>query len=285
MSVTDTNVAQLNLPAEPLTLEGSSVLHSMYRVRWAEWRDLDQASKREVVAEAAQALGQSEAQGESALFSMLGHKADLMFLHFRPDFEGLKAAELSLDATRLRKYLEPTTSYVSMVELGLYDSSLKLYHSLVEKGIAQHSPEWNAAIEETMNRQREAMRPRLFPKIPSTRYVCFYPMDRRRGEDKNWYVLSIQERQRQMEEHGLKGRRWAGKVQQIISGSIGFDDWEWGVDLFSNEPAHFKKLIYEMRFDTVSAEFSNFGTFFVGVRCATKDLCPLLSGKLPAKPE
>ena len=77
------------------------------------------------------------------------------------------------------------------------------------------------------------MRPRLYPKIPESRYLCFYPMDRHRGEDKNWYTLPIEERQRQMEEHGMVGRRYAGKVQQIITGSIGFDDWEWGVDLFS----------------------------------------------------
>ena len=91
-------------------------------------------------------------------------------------------------------------------------------------------------------------------------------MDRRRGEDKNWYTLPIEERQRQMEEHGMVGRRYAGKVQQIITGSIGFDDWEWGVDLFADDPLVFKKLIYEMRFDEVSAVYALFGQFFVGVR-------------------
>ena len=92
-------------------------------------------------------------------------------------------------------------------------------------------------------------------------------MDRKRGEQKNWYTLPIEERQRQMEEHGMVGRRYAGKVQQIITGSIGFDDWEWGVDLFAPEPLVFKKLIYEMRFDEVSAVYAAFGQFFVGVRC------------------
>ena len=91
-------------------------------------------------------------------------------------------------------------------------------------------------------------------------------MDRRRGEDKNWYTLPIEERGRQMEEHGAVGRRYAGRVQQIITGSIGFDDWEWGVDLFAPDPLVFKKLIYEMRFDQVSAEYALFGQFFVGMR-------------------
>jgi hydrogen peroxide-dependent heme synthase len=120
------------------------------------------------------------------------------------------------------------------------------------------------------------MHPRLFPEMPPHRYVCFYPMDRRRGEDKNWYTLPIEERQRQMNEHGLVGRRYAGEVKQIISGSIGFDDWEWGVTLFADDPLVFKKLIYEMRFDEVSAVYALFGTFYVGLRCAAKDLGTLL---------
>ncbi len=103
---------------------------------------------------------------------------------------------------------------------------------------------------------------RLFPPMPEGRYICFYPMDRKRGEQKNWYTLPIEERQRQMDLHGKIGRRYAGKVQQIISGSIGFDDWEWGVDLFADDPVVFKKLIYEMRFDEVSGVFSNFGAFY-----------------------
>ena len=125
------------------------------------------------------------------------------------------------------------------------------------------------------------MRPRLYPEIPASRYLCFYPMDRRRGEDKNWYMLPIEERQRQMEEHGLIGRRYAGKVRQIITGSIGFDDWEWGVDLFSDDPLVFKKLIYEMRFDQVSAVYALFGTFYIGLRCPASRLGELLDGKLP----
>jgi hydrogen peroxide-dependent heme synthase len=134
-----------------------------------------------------------------------------------------------------------------------------------------------------MERQRQAMHPRLYPKIPDSRYLCFYPMDRKRGEDKNWYMLPIEERQRQMEEHGTVGRRYAGKVQQIITGSIGFDDWEWGVDLFAPEPLVFKKLIYEMRFDQVSAEYAVFGQFFVGVRVPVAKLGEWMNGELPGR--
>jgi len=183
----------------------------------------------------------------------------------------------------LQEYLEPTHSYLSVIELGLYDSSVKLFRQLAERGVKPLSEEWNREVQETMERQREAMRPRLYPKIPDSRYLCFYPMDRKRGEGKNWYMLPIEERQRQMEEHGMVGRRYAGKVQQIITGSIGFDDWEWGVDLFAPEPLVFKKLIYEMRFDQVSAEYALFGQFFVGVRCPVAKLGEWLNGKLPGR--
>jgi chlorite dismutase len=271
------------LHAVPLTLEGSSVLHQMFRFRWAEWRKLAEAQQHEIATEASAALlkMENDVTGQSALFSLLGHKGDLLLVHFRNSFDQLKAAELAISRLRLSDYLEQTTSYLSVVELGLYESSVKLYRDLREKGIEPHSPEWNAAIEDTVRRQTEAMRPRLYPQIPPARYVCFYPMDRRRGEDKNWYSLPIEERQRQMEEHGLVGRRYAGTVRQIITGSIGFDDWEWGVDLFADDPLVFKKLIYEMRFDEVSAVYALFGTFYVGVRCPAAGLEGLFSGKLP----
>lgn len=276
-------ISRSDLHAVPLTVEGSSVLHQMFRFRWTEWRKLNEAQRQQIAVEASAVLSKAEngVNGQSALYSLLGHKGDLLLVHFRNSFDQLKAAELEISRLRLSDYLEQTTSYLSVVELGLYESSVKLYRTLRERGVEPHSPEWNAAVEDTLTRQTEAMRPRLFPQIPPSRYICFYPMDRRRGEDKNWYSLPIEERQRQMEEHGLVGRRYAGTVKQIITGSIGFDDWEWGVDLFADDPMIFKKLIYEMRFDEVSAVYALFGTFYVGVRCPAAGLEGLFSGKLP----
>ena len=275
-------MTQKELYAVPLTLEGSSVLHQMFRFRWPEWRKLSSAQQQEIAEEAAAVLGSMEnhVEGQSALYSLLGHKGDLLLLHFRSSFDQLKQAELQLGRLRLGDFLEQSTSYLSVVELGLYESSVKLFRGLREKGIEPHTPEWDAAIQENIKRQTEAMRPRLFPQIPPARYICFYPMDRRRGEDKNWYSLPIEERQRQMEEHGLVGRRYAGTVKQIITGSIGFDDWEWGVDLFADDPVVFKKLIYEMRFDEVSAVYALFGAFYVGIRCPAASLRLLLQGEL-----
>jgi len=273
------------LPAVPLTIEGASVLHQMFRFRRPEWRKLSGAQKQEIVTEASSVISKMEqgSEAQSALFSLFGHKGDLLLVHFRNSFEQLKSADLQVANLRLNDFLEPTTSYLSVVELGLYESSVKLYRQLQEKGVEPNSAEWKTAIQDTIHRQAEAMRPRLYPQIPAARYICFYPMDRRRGEEKNWYQLPIEERQRQMEEHGMVGRKYAGIVKQIITGSIGFDDWEWGVDLFADDPLEFKKLIYEMRFDEVSAVYALFGTFYVGVRCPAAGLGELLEGKLPGE--
>jgi hydrogen peroxide-dependent heme synthase len=270
-------------PAVPLTIEGYSVLHQMMRVRRPAWRELSTAQKKEAVGEAGAALAKMEQNlaGQSGLYSLLGHKGDLLLVHFRQSFDELNRAELQLAQLRLSDYLEPTTSYLSIIELGLYESTIKAYRDLSDRGVEPHSEEWKRGIQEVLERQKEAMHPRLFPDLPKHRYICFYPMDRRRGEDKNWYTLPIEERARQMNEHGLVGRRYAGEVKQIITGSIGFDDWEWGVDLWADDPLVFKKLIYEMRFDEVSAVYALFGHFYVGVRCPAEDLGKLLSGELP----
>src|ERR1041384_4425880 len=247
----------------PLTLEGSAVLHQMLRIRWKEWREYAPTAHR-ILAETAPLLQQMEAAG-SAAYSMLGQKAgDIMLIHFRNNFEELKQVELDLASTHLWDFVEPVRSYVSVVELGLYESSVKVFRALQEPGVEPNTPEWNQEVEATMERQREAMKGRLSLEIPKSRYVSFYPMDRRRGEEKNWYTLPIEERQRQMDLHGMIGRRWAGKVRQIITGSIGFDHWEWGVDLFADDPLVFKRLIYEMRFDEVSAVYALFGSFEIG---------------------
>jgi len=271
------------IPAVPLTTEGYSVLHQMMRFRWTAWRALPDGTRSAIAQEAASVLGAMEQNsgGQSALFSLIGHKGDLMLVHFRKSFADPNQAELRLAGLRLSDYLEPTSSYLSIIELGLYDSTLKIYKELTDQGIQPHSDQWKAEIECKLGRHREAMHPRLFPEIPPNRYVCFYPMNRLRGEDKNWYSLPLEERARQMNDHGLVGRRYAGEVKQIITGSIGFDDWEWGVDLFADDPLVFKKLIYEMRFDHVSAVYALFGQFFVGVRCPASELGKLLDGQLP----
>ena len=276
--------APARTPAAPLTLDGSSLLHQMFRVRWSAWKALSPEARSEVAGEAEGLLREMEAnaEGGSALFSQLGHKGDLIFVHFRRSFEALNEVELALSQLKLWEYLEPSSSYLSVVELGLYESSVQLYEALEKQDLEPGGPEWLAAEQEKLEEQREAMAPRLWPAVPPHRYLCFYPMDKKRGEVNNWYSVPIAQRRRMMRDHGMIGRRYAGKVKQIISGSIGFDDWEWGVDLFANDPLVFKKLIYEMRFDEASALYALFGAFYIGLRLPASQLDAFLSGKPPS---
>jgi chlorite dismutase len=266
-------------------LEGSSVLHQFFRFDWKSWHGCAEGERRKIVDQAIIAFLAMERSGpdalvRTALYSQLGHKADLILVHFRESFETLNQVELDLAQIALSDFLIPAHSYVSVVELGLYESSRKTYEAATAKGFEAHTPEWNAEIANSLARGADAMKPRLFPSVPEAKYLCFYPMDRKRGEQVNWYTVPFAERQRMMHEHGMIGRRYAEQVKQIISGSIGMDDWEWGVDLFADDPVIFKKLIYEMRFDEVSAVYALFGQFYLGVRLPVEMLGAWVEGKL-----
>lgn len=280
-----------DIPPVPLTLEGASVLHQMFRFRWSAWKALSLPERERTIDEVIELLEPlEEGDGEphpnqTAIYSLLGHKGDLLFLHFRNSFEDLNRFELEFAQTDFFEFVDLVNSYLSIVELGLYESSAKTYANLAEKNLQPFSAEWNAEVRDVIERQSAAMVSRLFPEIPDTKYLCFYPMDRRRGEKENWYTVPMAERQRMMHEHGLVGRRYADSVRQIITGSIGFDDWEWGVDLFADDPIIFKKLIYEMRFDEVSAVYASFGSFFVGTRVKLSKLHQWLAGSIGEKPE
>ena len=281
------SIQEDSIPTVPLTLEGSFILHQMFRVRWPVWKAATSVEQKRAIEEATALLEEMEKGGEeqSALFSMLGHKGDLMLLHFRRTLEGLNSVELRVANLTLAEFLEQTTSYVSVVELGLYEVSVRLYTALKEKGMQPGTPEWNQAVEDVLAKQRNASISRLRPEVPPQRYACFYPMNKMRGEEKNWYMAPITERQRMMREHGVIGRKYGGQVTQIISGSIGFDDWEWGVDLFADDPLLFKKLVYEMRFDEASAVYGQFGAFYVGLRFPAAGLGALMEGKTPGLPQ
>jgi hydrogen peroxide-dependent heme synthase len=273
-----------DFPPVPLTLEGASTLHQFFRFDWKAWRGCAPGERKRLVEEFTGVLRslEKDANGkvQTAVFSQLGHKGDLILLHFRESLEALNQVELALAQTALYDFLTPAHSYVSVVELGLYESTRKTYEAAEAKGFAQHTPEWNAEVQGSLARGAEAMKPRLWPAVPEAKYLCFYPMDRKRDEQKNWYMVPFPERQRMMHEHGLIGRRYGDVVRQIITGSIGMDDWEWGVDLFAEDPVVFKKLIYEMRFDEVSAEYALFGQFFIGLRLGIEKLAEWVDGKL-----
>ena len=274
-----------DFPPVPLTLEGSFVLHQFFRFDWKAWKSCADGDRKRIVGETTAAVLAMERSGvgapvRTALYSELGHKGDLMLIHFRESLEGLNQVELDLAQTPLYDFLELRHSYVSVVELGLYESTRKTYEAASAKGFEPHSAQWNAEIASSLERASGAMASRLIPAVPDSKYLCFYPMDRKRGEQVNFYTVPFAERQRMMHEHGLIGRRYADQVKQIISGSIGMDDWEWGVDLFADDPVVFKKLIYEMRFDEVSAVYALFGQFYISIRLPVERLGGWLEGKI-----
>lgn len=227
------------------TLDGWYCLHDFRTIDWASWK---LASAEERQAAISEFLGliekwnvtQENNNGSHALYTIVGQKADFMLMILRPTMEELEGFETEFNKTKLAQFTLPSYSYVSVVELSNYLSS-------------EENPYEDPAIK-----------PRLYPILPKSKHVCFYPMDKRRQGNDNWYMLPMEERRELMRTHGLTGRRYAGIVKQIITGSVGFDDYEWGVTLFSDDVLQFKKLVYEMRFDEVSARYGEFGSFFVG---------------------
>src|SRR5262245_1924146 len=269
-------------PRVPETLEGWSLLHQMFRVRWQEWGALPDAERRALAAEAAEALGQPGGEaGATACVTLLGHKGDLMLVHFRRGFEALQGAQLRVARLGLARFLEASASYVSVVELGLYEMTAQIHERLAGQQLRPGSEEFERAFDAEIEEQRRRVAGRLYLELPARRHVCFYPMNKRRGEGKNWYAEPFAERARMMREHGMIGRHYAGRVTQIISGSIGYDDWEWGVDLFADDPLVFKKLIYELRFDEATTWYGEFGAFYVGLQFSAAELPRYLAGQVP----
>ena len=268
----------------PETLEGWYMQHDMYTVNWSQWRLLPPTERDTLIEETAAWLSEQAVpeQGHSAFFSLLGHKGDLLFVHFRPTLDTLEVVKLGLRHTGLFAYLQPVYGYLSVIELGLYEVIAQVQRKLAAAGLEAGTATYEEAYQRELSSQKATMHDRLYPAMPIQRYLCFYPMNKKRGEVHNWYALSMDERRQLMRGHGMVGRKYAGKVTQIISGSVGFDDWEWGVSLFADDPLVFKKLVYEMRFDTASALYGLFGDFYVGIRMQPTEIGAWLSGTPPA---
>lgn len=254
----------------PSTLEGSYLLHLLFEVDWEALDELKSKRRLRLQAETAEGLAPLFQRGENeesgALYHVLGHKGDLMIVLARRTLDELAVAERQLAHLSIWPYLMSTWSYVSIVELSLHGVAERYRSQLKKQGLEENTPEYDNALEALLLRDKETQHARLFPEIPADRYICFYPMNKKRGESKNWFMLSPAERAKMMGSHGKIGRRYAGKVTQIISSSMGFDDFDWGVDLFAQDPVEFKKLIYEMRYDEVSAIYAEFGPFVSGIR-------------------
>lgn len=254
----------------PYTLEGAFMLHQYFTVDWPTWHELSRGRRRAIMDEAGETLGELFARGErdeaGAAYRVPGHKADLGLVHLRRTPEELVRVEDRLSRLALFPYLQLRDSYFSVVELSVHGAWDRHGEVLRQRGLSPGTPEWDRGLEEALEAEKERLRSRLYPELPETRYHCFYPMSKRRGETYNWYALTSKERGAMMRGHARVGRVYTEKVTQIISASTGLDDHEWGVDLFAEDCVLFKKLIYEMRFDEASSRYAEFGRFLVGIR-------------------
>lgn len=235
------------------TMDGWYCLHDFRSIDWIQWKQTTPEERKEAIADLTTILTEFETveankDGSHAFYQIVGQKADIMFMLLRPTMNELGDFETKLSKSKIGDYLIPAYSYVSVVELSKY----RPYPEDV-------NPEELPEVKE-----------RLQPILPKWEHVCFYPMDKRRGDQHNWYDTDFKERAKLLYEHSLTGRKYSGKVKQIICGSFGFDDWEWGVTLFAHDVVQLKKIVYEMRFDDASSLFAEFGEFLVG-NILTKD--------------
>ncbi|QMV40883.1 hydrogen peroxide-dependent heme synthase [Cohnella cholangitidis] len=243
------------------TLDGWYVLHDLRSIDWQAWNAASPAEKDTALNELSKLVSDWEAvearkEGSLAIYSIVGQKADLIFMHLRETLEELNAIENAFNRSSFAKYTLKEYSYVSVVELSNYMAAPGVDPLQVPEIVA-----------------------RLKPTLPKSKHICFYPMNKKRDLQDNWYMLPMEDRKNLMRSHGMIGRGYAGKVKQIISGSVGFDDWEWGVTLFADDALQFKKLVYEMRFDEVSARYGEFGAFYVGNIQTSESLTRLLSNE------
>lgn len=250
----------------PPTEEGWYVLHDFRQIEWDAWRSMSENARSRLLESGSSLLESIQSGtddgGESAFFVGLGHHADLIGIHFRETLGELDAIERRIDASDLGAISSRADSYVSVTEVSGY---------LTEEYFDE-----DAEVDPGIERYIQT---RLYPSIPDAEVVSFYPMSKRRGETDNWYDLPFEERAEHMAAHGEIGKQYAGKVTQVITGSIGFEDWEWGVTLFADDPTVIKSLLYEMRFDPSTSRFGEFGPFRVGRRMAPDDLPALLAGE------
>lgn len=253
----------------PESLEGWYALHQVFSVDRQAFATLSNATRDGATPriESIQSGDEANRDGWTAFARLIGSAGDVMAIHFRPTLDDIGEAQDVLDRRPIMTALRPVYSFLSVTEAGLYHLTAQLATEAEQRGGAVGDEMYAAELARRSAAERETsfMQRRLYPPIPDGMpYVCFYPMSKRRDYGQNWYSLPLDDRSQLMRGHGLTGRRYAGRVVQVITGAIGFDAWEWGVTLFAKDPLDFKKLITEMRFDEVTAKYGEFGDFFVG---------------------
>jgi peroxiredoxin len=258
-------------------LEGWHVLHLFYRLEYGQWQLLGADEQRQAKTNLSLLIQEIRATEDTQLlaFSIVTPKADLGFMLLTPDLQTANTFEKRLNLSLGPDVLSPVYSYLSMTERSEYTTSEADYCTQTlenERGLSRGTPEFDAALAEFHARMDKYGRDRLYPKLGNRPVLCFYSMGKRRGAQQNWYRMPFEERKQLMSGHARIGRQWAGKIRQLITGSTGLDDSEWGVTLFANDTHDLKGIVYEMRFDPVSAEYADFGEFYIGLQLPLDEL-------------
>jgi hydrogen peroxide-dependent heme synthase len=263
-------------PASPLRpQEGLGALHLFYRVDLTVWRAKSSEERARALdyLEALLAMAREQPQTQIVTLSMFA-RADIGFMILTPDLHNLNALEKNITASLGPDVLVPEFTYLSMTEKSEYTQKDEDYALDLEKneGIAVGSAESEAKLIAFRERIQHYTHDRLYPVLPEWEYFCFYPMSKRREPSQNWYALDFQKRRELMGGHMRVGRTYAGRVRQLVTGSTGLDDWEWGVTLFAHDPYEIKAIVYEMRFDEVTHTYGEFGPFYNGLPLPLREI-------------
>lgn len=252
-----------------LPAEGRHVLHWFLKVDYSQWDLFDPDEQRERKTAMAKCIADVRSEPDTQLLtlSMVSPKADLGFMLICPDLHAIDRICKTLTLALGPGVCEATFSWLSMTERSEYTTSEQEYAaSLTAEGIAEGSAEAAEKLIAFRERMAKYMKDRLEPNLADWPVVCFYPMSKRRQPEQNWYALDFDVRKKLMAGHAKVGRTYAGRVRQLITGSTGLDDGEWGVTLFAQTTSEIKAIVYEMRFDEVSAKYADFGEFFIGIQ-------------------
>ncbi len=251
--------------------EGWHVLHLFYHIDHAQWSLFTEDEKRQAKTDLTELVQEIRATPDTHLlvFSVVSPKADIGFMLLTPDLHTANAYEKQLSLSLGPEILSPAYSYLSMTESSEYTTTREQYAADTlkgEKGLAEGSAEFEAALKEFDDRMAHYLQHRLYPVLPAWPVICFYPMSKRRSGADNWYSLEYEARRTLMGGHARTGRTYSGRILQLITGSTGLDEYEWGVTLLAKDTIDVKSIVYEMRFDEVSARFGEFGDFYIGLQ-------------------
>ena len=246
--------------------EGWHCSHLYYRFDRAALKNLTSAELTEGREQFAAALDPAAKQASARLQTSLvsGHKADFGLILLDADPLVVDGVHQRLMSGPLGVALVPTYSFVSLTEVSEYVPTVEQYgQRLVAEGEDPKGPAYAAKLKAYESREAMMRTQRLKPDLPAWPNTCFYPMNKKRKVGENWFLLDVEARGKLMAEHGRTGMTFGGKVTQLITVGLGYDDWEWGVTLWARNPEFLKDIVYRMRFDEASARYAEFGPFYV----------------------